>query len=67
MGSLRYLSWTIWQIPMLCFWDFTIKYVKFKREKVEETQFCKYFGREIEFSSNKNKVSSQVKVDILQC
>ena len=52
---------------MLCFWDFTIKYVKFKREKVEETQFCKYFGREIEFSSNKNKVSSQVKVDILQC
>ena len=48
---------------MLCFWNFIAKHVNFKSGKVEETQFCMNFEREIEFSSNKNKVSGQVKMD----
>ena len=48
---------------MLCFWNFIAKHVIFKSGKVEETQFCMNFEREIEFSSNKNKVSGQVKMD----
>ena len=26
-------------MPMLCFWNFITKYVKFKQRKVKETQF----------------------------
>ena len=52
---------------MLCFWDFIIKHVKLKHEKVEETQFLKNFEREIDFSSNKNDVSGRVKVGSLRC
>ena len=48
---------------MLCFWNFIAKHVNFKSGKVEETQFYMNFEREIEFSSNKNKVSGQVKMD----
>ena len=48
---------------MLCFWNFIAKHVNFKSGKVEETQFCMNFEREIELSSNKNKVSGQVKMD----
>ena len=48
---------------MLCFWDFIAKHVNFKSGKVEETQFCMNFEREIEFSSNKSKVSGRVKMD----
>ena len=43
---------------MLCFWEFIIKNVKLKHEKVEGTQFLKSFDRETNFSSNKNDVSS---------
>ena len=39
------------------------KHVNFKSGKVEETQFCMNFERELEFSSNKNKVSGRVKMD----
>ena len=52
---------------MFLFCDFIIKYVKFKREKGEETQFCKNFEKETNFSPNKNIVSVRVKVDSLRC
>ena len=51
---------------MLCFWDFIIKSVKLKHEKVKETEFLKNFERETNFSSNKNDVSRRVKVDSLR-
>ena len=47
-------------MQMLYFWDFIAKHVNFKSGKVEETQFSMNFEREIEFSSNKNKVSGRV-------
>ena len=34
---------------------------------VEQTQFCKNFEREIEFTSDKNEVSGWVKVNSLWC
>ena len=49
------------------FLDFITKHVKFKREKVEETKFCKNFERKTNVLSNKNDVSGQVKVDSLRC
>ena len=51
---------------MFHFWDFITKYVKFKREKVEKTQFYKNFERETDFSSNKNDLSGRVEVDSLR-
>ena len=52
---------------MLCFWDFIINNVKLKHEKAEKTQFLKNFEKKTIFSSNKNNVSGQIKVDSLQC
>ena len=51
---------------MLCFWNFIAKHVNFKSGKAEETQFGINFEKEIEFSSNKSKVSGRVKMDSLQ-
>ena len=56
-----------WPMRMFLFCDFIIKYIKFKLEKGGETQFCKNFLKETNFSSNKNDVSERVKVGSLRC
>ena len=53
-------------MQMLYFCDFIAKHVNFKSGKVGETQFSMNFEREIEFSSNKNKVSGRVIMDSLR-
>ena len=52
---------------MFRFCDFIIKYVKIKLEKGKETQFCKNFEKETNFSSIKNDLSGRVKMNSLRC
>ena len=67
VDNLRYSWCTIWQMRMFLFCDFIVKYVKIKLEKGEETQFCKNFEKETNFSSIKNDLSGRVRMDSLRC
>ena len=67
VDSLRCLSWTFWQMRMLLFCGFITKYFQFKREKGGEIQFCKNFLKETNFTSNKNDLSEEVKVESFRC